>query len=203
VIPGLLDALYASESSGTKDSVHRDAERNWYIHRCDTTSLVYLVPALRAKDQDDVRSLVGKMRGHKTESPYKHALGEGLLIVQDERPGCVRVKRRGAWEPATEPEVFAYYDFLLRYPQSSHSYPSEKRAREFDEGLSKSGATEILRSNLHSLWTTFPSAYVSDQNEAPALAMSRNGTYIFTGSFYDPIRKKPDLISDWAWRLPR
>jgi hypothetical protein len=115
----------------------------------------------------------------------------------------VRVKRGGAWEPATEPEVFAYYDFLLRYPQRSHSYHSEKRAREFDEELSKSGATEILKSNLHLLWTTFPSAYVSDQNEAPALTMSRNGTYIFTGSFYDPIRKKPDRISDVAWRLPR
>ena len=203
VIPGLLKALYASESSGSLDSVHRDSGRNWYIHRCYETSIVYLVPALRAKDEYDVRSLVGKMRGHKTESPYKHALSEGLLIVQDERPGRVQVKRGGVWEPATEPEVFAYYDFLLRYPQPSHSYHSEKRAREFDEELSKSGATEILKSNLHLLWTTFPSAYVSDQNEAPALTMSRNGTYIFTGSFYDPIRKKPDRISDWAWRLPR
>ncbi len=30
----------------------------WYIHRCATTGRVYLIPALHAEDEDDVRRLV-------------------------------------------------------------------------------------------------------------------------------------------------
>ena len=197
----MLDKLYASESSGIMGSVHSDTEGLWHIHRSESTGIVYLVPDTRlAAGADGVRDLVAHYMD--PGSAYKDALSEGLLIVQDQRPGSVQVKRGGAWEPATKFETFAYYDFLLRYPQFSHSYHSEKRARELDEELSKLSGSEVLKSNLQWLWTTFPSAYASEQNEAPRLSMSRNGTYIFAGNADDPVRKHPARISDVAWRLP-
>jgi hypothetical protein len=115
----------------------------------------------------------------------------------------VQVERGGAWEPATKPETFAYYDFLTRYPLFSQDYQSEKGARELYEKLSKLGAnSEVLKRNLQWFWTTFPSAYVSEQNEASKLlTMSRNGNHIFTSNHDDP-GEKLDRISDVAWRLP-
>jgi hypothetical protein len=144
-LPGLLDALYTSESSGTRDSVHWDAQRNWYIHRGDPTGIVYLVPVLLAKDEGDVRALTGIMRGHTAQYPYKYALSEGLLIVQDQRPGCVRVKRSGSWEPATEHETFSYYDFLLRYPGDVCYYHFEKNAQADHYAALGDGSIRSLR----------------------------------------------------------
>ncbi len=199
-IPAMLYKLYASESSGTKDSVHRDTSGSWYIHRCDTTSIVYLVPALLATDEAGVRDLMGLMRSHTSESPYKYALRVGLLIVQDKRPGRVRVKRAGFWEHATKLETFAYYDFLLRYPAPSHNYHFEKKARELDDALSRSRAPEVLKTNAKSLWTTVPSAYLTGRNEDLEITIARVGADIFVGNRAAPVSKMPDPISDWAWR---
>ena len=203
-IPDMLEKLYASERRGITGSVHSDEAGHWYIHRCYTTGIVYLVPAAaaaaaaemtRTSIECGVRSTV--KRAAREPFSYASALEEGLLIVQDQSTGRMRVQRGGAWEPATKLETFAYYDFLLRYPENSHCYQSEK-----DEELSKLTGSEVLKSNLQWLWTTFPSAYVSDQNEAPKLTMSRNGTYIFASNEDDPVEKNPARISDVAWRLP-
>ena len=122
VIPGMLDKLYASESSGTRDSVQSDADGNWYIHRDRGTSLVYLVPAPLAGNEQGARDLVSKWGCNLVEPSYTYGLSKGLVIVQDQRRGCVRVKRTGSWGPATELETFAYYDFLLRYPAHFRNY---------------------------------------------------------------------------------
>ena len=62
---------------------------------------------------------------------YDSMLKEGTLIVQDRRYNSVKVKRNGAeWEPATELETFAYFDFVLRSHTFSHRYLSEKKASE-------------------------------------------------------------------------
>jgi hypothetical protein len=121
VIPDMLDALYASESSD-KDSVHSDKDGNWYIHRDRTTSIVYLVPAEQTKHEDGVRAIVQLWPNNTTDPWYTGPLSEGLLIVQDQRPGCVRVMRSGSWEHATEPETYGYYDFLLRYNSTTRYY---------------------------------------------------------------------------------
>ncbi len=125
VIPAMLDSLYSKESSGTRDSAHSDADGKWYIHRDRATSLVYLVPAPLAKNEDGARAIVAVMRSNPAVPSYTYGLSKGLVIVQDQRRGCVRVKRTGSWEPATELETFAYYDFLLRYPAHSRNYGSQ------------------------------------------------------------------------------
>ena len=199
VLPGMLDKLYASESSGTKDSVHWDAERNWYIHRDSETSIVYLVPARLAKDEDGVRKLVRDitMRGPTVEFPYKYALSEGLLIVQDKRPGCVQVKRNGSWVPATEIETFAYYDLLRRYPAHVHNYKSEKRASEYrDEMLHVKVHEGVIKSFMDSV-TQVP-AHMNPSDDL-ALTVKREQLIYYIGNFGAP-RKSMSQISDWAWR---
>jgi hypothetical protein len=196
-LPDLLDKLYASESSGTKDSVHRDTSGSWYIHRCDTTSIVYLVPALLATDEAGVRDLMGLMRSHTSESPYKYALSVGLLIVQDKRPGCVRVKRAGFWVPATEIETFAYYDFLLRYPRHFHNYQSENREIKRATEMTSGNVREAIRKSITDSWETVP----AHMNASADLALTVNrklGIY-YIGNF-DDFGRNMSQISDWAWR---
>jgi hypothetical protein len=196
-LPDLLDKLYESEISGTKDSVRGYTGGTWYIHRCDTTSIVYLVPALLAKDEDGVRSLVRKMRGPSVASYYRYVLSEGLLIVQDKRPGCVRVKRNGVWEAATEIETFAYYDFLLRYPAHVHNYQSEKKASE--------SRAEMLRGKVHE---DVLKQFTDSVTQVPAhmnasddlwLTVKRDWLSYYIGNFDAP-RSSMSQISDWAWR---
>jgi hypothetical protein len=178
VLPGLLDALYTSESSGSLGKVHCDAERNWYIHRARTTLIVYLVPAPFVMDKDDVSGIVEIMGNSRTGNPYTSALSEGLLIVQDRRPGCVRVKRGGLWEPATRVETFAYYDFLLRYPSTARHYHLERGAP------------------AHTV-----ASEPSEQSDHAYLTFTRNDVGIFvciTGDDSGGIT--PDQISDVAWR---
>ncbi len=178
VLPGLLDALYASESSGSRAKVHGDAEGNWYINRDQTTFIVYLVSALLTRDKEDVSYLVEIMGNNLTGNPYTDALSEGLLIVQDRRPGCVRVKRGGLWEPATRVETLAYYDFLLRYPSTTRHYHLERGAP------------------AHTV-----ASEPSEQNDHAYLTFTRNAVGIFvciTGDDSGGIT--PDQISDVAWR---
>ena len=206
VIPSMLERLYTSERRGITDSVHGDPTVQWYIHRCGTTGIVYLVPApLEAGGsgtsiQAGVRSTVE--RAARDPFAYTSTLQEGLLIVQDQSPGCVRVQRGGAWEHATKFETFAYYDFLLRYPSSFRNYHFEKKARELDDALSKSRGPGVLKTQVKSLWTTVPSAYTTEQNEDLEITITRVGYDIFTGNRAAPASKKPDQISDVAWRLP-
>jgi hypothetical protein len=175
VLPGLLDELYASESSGSRDKVHWDAERNWYIHRDRRTLIVYLVPAVLARDEGDVSDLVSIMGNNLTGNPYTEALSEGLLIVQDRRPGCVQVKRGGAWEPATRVETFAYYDFLLRYPSTPRFYHLERGAP------------------AHTV-----ASEPSEPNDHDYLTFTRNDVGIFVRIAGDG--SGGDQISDVAWR---
>ena len=206
-IPGMLEKLYASERRGITNRVHSDEAGHWYIHRCYTTGIVYLVPALLAAKmaitsiEDGVRSTVEMAARHPFS--YASSLEEGLLIVQDQSTGCVRVQRGGAWEPATKIETFAYYDFLLRYPSSLRNYHSEKKARELDDELSKSHNPEVLKSYVKSTWATVPPAYTTtEQNEDLEITITREGAAIFASNRADPQKKKPDRISDVAWRLP-
>jgi hypothetical protein len=194
VLPGMLDALYASESSGTKDSGHRDADGNWYIHRDRETALVYLVPARLAGNKDGAESVVSTMR--LTEPSYQYALSEGLLIVQDKRPGCVQVKRNGVWEPATMIETFVYYDFLLRYPELFRDYRSEKKASEIlasDEPIDSPSTVE-------SIWTTIPLEYHTNKNENRGITLERDldrGVYYISDFGTESTMYQ---ISDVAWR---
>jgi hypothetical protein len=202
VIPGMLDKLYASEASGTEESVHRDTTGDWYIHRCATTGRVYLIPALHAEDEDDVRRLV---RGLLSNSPlYKYAMRmyDGLLVVFDLRPGCVRVKRTdGAWRAATEIETFAYYDFLLE-PANARFYHFGKKARELDDELRKSSEHEAAKLFWRSAWTTVPREYAAaNEDEDLQITMRRNRGRIYIGN-YDDFYKNMSQISDVAWRLP-
>jgi hypothetical protein len=194
VLPGLLDALYSSESSGTKDSVHRDPDGNWYIHRDRETALVYLVPATLAGDKDGAKFLVSTMR--QIERSYPYALSEGLLIVHDKRLGCVQVKRNGVWEPATRIETFVYYDFLLRYPELFRDYRSGKKASEIlavDEPIDSPSTVE-------SIWTTIPLEYHTNKNENLRLTLERDprrGIYYISN--FGP-GSTMYQISDVAWR---
>jgi hypothetical protein len=206
-IPAMLDKLYASEGSGTEASVHRDTAGDWYLHRCAATGIVYLVPALLAAGaantagtsiEDGVRSKVEEAARHPFA--YTSTLQNGLLIVQDQSTGCVRVQRGGAWEHATKLETFAYYEFLLRYPATSHNYHFEKKARELDDTLRRSRAPEVLKTNVRSLWTTVPSAYLTGRNEDLEITITRVGADIFVGNRAASVSKMPDPISDWAWR---
>jgi hypothetical protein len=177
VLPGLLDALYASESSGDRDSVHCDKAEYWYIHRDSGTSLVYLVPAPLAGNKDGARDLVFTIGCNLAEPSYTYGLSEGLLIVQDKRPGRVQVKRGGLWGPATRLETFAYYDFLLRYPSTPHYY-LEQRAP------AHTATSEQFEQNGH--------VY---------LTLTRNDVGIFVSLVGDDlVRITPHQISDVAWR---
>jgi len=187
-LPVLLDALYASEASGAQDSVHRDALGRWYIHREGATGIVYLVNTLVAKNEDHVRDLVGMLR-NTTGVPYTYALSNGLIIVQDQRPGCVRVKRAGHWEPATESETFVYYDFLLEYPHHDLTF-------NFQKTHADRGPTS--RMSIRPLWATVPSAPPTEQN----LKFTRDRGAILVSYPDDSGGIRPHQISDVAWRRP-
>jgi hypothetical protein len=132
----------------------------------------------------------------QTEPSYTYALRKGLLIVQDKRPGRVQVKRNGVWEPATSIETFAYYDFLLRYPELFRDYRSEKKASEIlasDEPIDSPSTVE-------SIWTTIPLEYHTNKNENLRLTLERDprrGIYYISN--FGP-ESTMYQISDVAWR---
>ena len=192
-LPGMLDNLYASERSGLTGRVHSDAEGLWYIHRCESTGIVYLVPGRLATDAEGVMDLVKRVtRGNYiVMSSYTIALDVGMLIVQDQRPGRVQVERGGVWYPATEIETFAYYDFLLRYPKKAHNYVGEKVH-----------VPEVLLSN----YTPIPARLQDEENGNLDMALTRNRGCIYVGnnrgfesSTKSTIRSQ---ISDVAYPLP-
>ena len=198
VLPGMLDKLYESESSGDRQSVHSDKAEHWYIHRDGGTSLVYLVPARFAGNKDGARALVDIMGCNLAEPSYTSGLSEGLLIVQDKRPGRVQVKRGGLWGPATRVETFAYYDFLLRYSELFRDYQSEKNASEIlasDEPIDSPYTVE-------SISTTIPHEYLTNKNENLRLTVERDidrrAYYI---GYFGP-ESAMSQISDLAWRAP-
>ena len=62
----MLGQIYTDENNGITDSVvetshreHNESEK-WYIHRGITGS-IYLVPQMRAKDQEEARDLVRRL----------------------------------------------------------------------------------------------------------------------------------------------
>jgi hypothetical protein len=197
-IPGMLDALYASERRGTKSTVHRDTAGARSIYRCGMTGLICLVPVKLATEAEGVMRIVKRVEHNLAlYDDYTRPLKDGLLIVQDQRRGCVKVKRGSAWGPATELEIFAYYDFLLRYPDLIRNYQSEKKASEIpaaDEPVDSPDTGE-------SIWTTIPREYTTDKNESLQLTLKRDRGGISIGDFDDPDRNMY-RISDWAWRLP-
>jgi hypothetical protein len=201
-LPDLLDKLYESEISGTKDSVHSYAGGTWYITRCANTGFVCLVPARFATDAGHARRIVDYLGREIIFADYKLFLEKRLLIVQDQRRGCVRVKRNGVWEHATKIETFAYYDFLLRYNRHFHNYSFEKQARRLEEDLRKSRSVEGLKRHWKSTWTTLPQEYATSESEDLKLAIKRARGGIFIGHYDDLGQKMPDPISDWTWRLP-
>jgi hypothetical protein len=127
-----------------------------------------------------------------------------LLVVQDPRPGRVRVKRtEGAWRAATKMETFAYYDFLLRYPENTRYYHFGKKARELDDELSKTSQQEASKSYWKSYWTTVPREYATaDENEDLQLTVKRRRGGIYTCNYDDDFDRNMSQISDVAWRLP-
>jgi hypothetical protein len=201
-LPDLLDKLYESEISGTKDSVHSYTGGTWYITRCANTGFVCLVPARLATDAGHARRIVDYLGREIIFADYKLFLEKRLLIVQDQRRGCVRVKRNGVWEHATKIETFAYYDFLLRYNRHFHNYSFEKQARRLEEDLRKSRSVEGLKRHWKSTWTTLPQEYATSESEDLKLAIKRARGGISIGHYDDLGQKMPDPISDWAWRLP-
>jgi len=201
-LPDLLDKLYESEISGTKDSVHSYTGGTWYITRCANTGFVCLVPARLATDAGHARRIVDYLGGEIIFADYKLFLEKRLLIVQDQRRGCARVKRNGVWEHATKIETFAYYDFLLRYNRHFHNYSFEKQARRLEEDLRKSRWVEGLKRHWKSTWTTLPQEYATSESEDLKLAIKRARGGIFIGHYDDLGQKMPDPISDWTWRLP-
>jgi hypothetical protein len=194
-IPGLLDALYASERRGTKSTVHRDTAGTWSIYRCGMTGLMCLVPAKLATEAEGVMRIVKRVEHNLAlYDDYTRPLKDGLLIVQDQRRGCVQVKRGSTWGPATELEIFAYYDFLLRYPDLIRNYQSEKKASEIpasDEPLDSPDTVE-------SIWTTIPREYTTPKNESLQLTVKRDRGGIYIGNFGPGTTMSQ--ISDVAWR---
>ena len=81
-LPDLLDKLYESEISGTKDSVHSYAGGTWYITRCANTGFVCLVPARFATDAGLARRIVDYLGREIIFADYKLFLEKRLLIVQ-------------------------------------------------------------------------------------------------------------------------
>jgi hypothetical protein len=210
-LPQMLDRLYESELGATV-GVHGDTAGRWYIHRCVKTGIVCLVPFDLARDEDgvSVRSIVkilDKKLHHKlvTTRSYTSSLQEGLLIVQDQRRGCVQVKRdggagkrKGRWEAATELETFAYYDFLLRHPWTVHHYHSEKKAREQRELFEHSD--RILK-QFEARWTTVPSVYYTKQSEDLRLTIRRDiSDGVIRIGEGDDIKHTKSEISDVAYR---
>ena len=197
-LPGMLDKMYASESRGIMGSVHADLRGLWHLHRAGSAGIIYLVPATRlATDANGVSDLVKRVLGRMTMgSAYTIAFEFGLLIVQDQRRGCVQVKRNGVWEPSTEPQTFAYYDFLLRHPSSSREYHSEEKARKPDD--KQSSLTEPLKAQ----WTMIPREYTTaKENGDLSLAIRRNQGLIYVGNIHD-FDKSKIQISDVAYRRP-
>ena len=202
----MIEELYKSESRGIVDSVHRGSGGHWFIYRYSETGCVYLVPTRLATDDKSVRDLVESLiRRKRYHDNCKRALMEGLLIVQDQRPACVHVKRGGAsWDPATEIETFAYYDFLLRQPLEAHVYLGVKPVSEL---LSIRNISEDSRRALLSVGTPIP-AHLQDEESGNldiAIKRDRSGIYVGNngvgnnGGFGSNRRQ----ISDVAWRLPR
>ena len=163
------------------------------------TGCVYLVPTRLAADDKSVRDLVESLirRKHYHDN-CKRALMEGLLIVQDQRPACVHVKRDGAsWDPATEIETFAYYDFLLRQPLEAHVYLGVKPASEL---LSIRNISEDSRRALLSGGTPIPAHLQDEESEDLEIKLTREQSGIYVNHSGD--RRNRSQISDWAWRLP-
>ena len=200
-LPDMLDEMYASESSGIMGSVHPDPRGLWHLHRCELTGIVYLVPGRLATDAHGVRDLVEGVARYQAAAPaYTGALEDGLLIVQDQRPARVQVKRYGVWEPATEIETFAYYDFLVRYPARVHNYVGEKAASEMHASLV--GEQNNFREWLLSVSTPIP-AHLQDEENGNldiAIKRDRSGIYVGNNGGFGSNRRQ---ISDVAWRLPR
>ena len=182
----MIGELYKSESSGITDIVHDGNSGHLSIYRCSKTGRVYLVPTrLLATD----RNLL--------HDDYKRVLKNGLLIVQDHRPGCVRVKRAGSWEHATEIETFAFYDFLLRQPLAAHVYIGAKPASEM---LSLKNIARDSHMALLSGATPIPAHLQDEDSEGMALTLTHGPSGIHV--FYDGDKSNRSQISDWAWRLP-
>jgi hypothetical protein len=200
-LPQMLDRLYASKLGATV-GVHGDTARRWYIHRCVKTGIVCLVPAHLATDEDGVSSVVNEELHHKlvTTRSYTSSLQAGLLIVQDQRIGCVQVKREGRWEAATELETFAYYDFLLRHPWVHH-YHSEKKAHEQHYRWNHSNWSDRSRKSFEESWTTVPSVYYTKQSEDLLLTIRRdNSDGVIRIGEGDDIKDTKSQISDVAYR---
>ena len=203
----MLDKMYASESSGIMGSVHPDPRGLWHLHRCESTGIVYLVPGRLATDAHGVRDLVEGVARYQAAAPaYKGALEDGLLIVQDQRRGRVQVKRDGVWEPATEIETFAYYDFLVRYPARVHNYVGEKVVSEMHASLvlvstiiSASGFFRYRRRFQLTYKTRRTGILTSRSSAIEAVSyVSNNG--VGNNDGFGSNRRQ---ISDVAWRLPR
>lgn len=142
-----------------------------------------------------MESLISRKHYHDN---CKRALREGLLIVQDQRPECVHVKRGGAsWDPATEIETFAYYDFLLRQPLEAHAYLGVKPASEL---LSLRNISEDSRRVLLSGVTPIPAHLQDEESEDLGITLTREQSGIYVNHSGD--RRNRSQISDWAWRLP-
>jgi hypothetical protein len=182
----MIGELYKSESSGITDIVHGGNSGHLSIYRCSKTGRVYLVPTRRLATD---RNLL--------HDDYKRVLQKGLLIVQDQRPGCVRVKRAGSWEHATEIETFAFYDFLLRQPLAAHVYIGAKPASEM---LSLKNIARDSHMALLSGATPIPAHLQDEDSEGMALTLTHGPSGIHV--FYDGDKSNRSQISDWAWRLP-
>ena len=181
----MIGELYKSESSGITDIVHGGNSGHLSIYRCSKTGRVYLVPTrLLATD----RNLL--------HDNYKRVLQKGLLIVQDHRLGCVRVKRDGSWEHATESETFAFYDFLLRQPLAAHVYIGAKPASEM---LSLKNIARDSHMALLSAAKPIPAHLQDEDSEDMALTLTHGPSGIHV--FYDGDKRNRSQISDWAWRL--
>ncbi len=206
-LPAMLDKLYASELGATV-GVHGDTAGRWYIHRCVKTGIVCLVPADLAKDEEGVSvssivKILNENLHHNlvTKLSYARSLQAGLLIVQDQRIGCVQVKREGRWEAATELETFAYYDFLLRHPWEVHHYHSEKKAHEQHYRWNHSNLSDRSRKSFEEIWKTVPSVYYTKQSEDLLLTIRRDTSdgVIRIGEG-DDIKDTKSQISDVAYR---
>jgi len=190
----MIEDLYESESSGIMDSVHRGSNKYWSIYRCFPTGSIYLVPTSLAADEEDVRQKVQSLiRYTGRHDNYKRVLTQGLLIVQDYRAGCVRVKSSKDWEPATEIETFAYYDFLLRQPLEFHVYVGANEASDILSPVNSKRSLSFL-----SRFTPIPAHLQDEESRDLRITLScKPGGIIYVGDHSDNRRKQ---ISDVAYR---
>jgi hypothetical protein len=118
----LVDALILNETEGKRDAVaHYDKSGVMFsCYRNATTGGVYILtyPTSTHEEQVSLYSDAGVRakldRIVNGSSSYIDIMTQGVRVVEDWRPGRLKLHVDGKWLDARPFEQFAYFDFMLR-----------------------------------------------------------------------------------------